>query len=249
MRSTERSRGSWRGNIHVGTCSHVLNARQNCIFQDSTRMITATSAIYINVKHRKPPAFLSLNFYFKLHGPMKLNYDFIALRRTLPEPFLGRLPPDPFLAIRPRTEKYEKRKIYIYITRIFFFFFIWICVYRICVQRARLYFSRSNPHSYCTLFSRALSMHSAISPFSRRNYIQRKPSDFLSPSFSPRLAASSRFASLFYNVRSRSVPSGAGRGEARRGGHPSGTSRSEERSLTWLEQSNVTLIAIEVKIT
>lgn len=209
-------------------------------------MITATSAIYINVKHRKPPAFLSLNFYFKLHGPMKLNYDFIALRRTLPEPFLGKLPPDPFLAIRPRTEKYEKRKnIYI----LLIFFFIGICVYRICVQRARLCFSRSNPHSYCTLFSLALSMHSAISPFSRRNYIQRKPSDFLSPSFSPRLAASSRFASLFYNVRSRSVPSGAGRGEARRGGHPSGTSRSEERSLTRLEQSNVTLIAIEVKIT
>lgn len=207
-------------------------------------MITATSAIYINVKHRKPPAFLSLNFYFKLHVPMKLNYDFIALRRTLPEPFFGRLPPDPFLAIRPRTEKYEKKK-YIYYS----YFFICICVYRICVQRARLCFSRSNPHSYCTLFSLALSMHSAISPFSRRNYIQRKPSDFLSPSFSPRLAASSRFASLFYNVRSRSVPSGAGRGEVRRGGHPSGTSRSEERSLTRLEQSNVTLIAIEVKIT
>lgn len=206
-------------------------------------MITATSAIYINVKHRKPPAFLSLNFYFKLHGPIKLTYDFIALRRTLLEPFLGRLPPYPFLGIDPE-HKNTKKNIYVYYS----YFFICICVYRICVQRARLCFSRSNPHSYCTLFSLALSMHSAISPFSRRNYIQRKPSDFLSPSFSPRLAASSRFVSLFYNVRSRSVPSGAGRGEVRRGGHPSGTSRSEERSLTRPEQSNVTLIAIEVKI-
>lgn len=155
MRSTERSRGSWRGNIHVGTCSHVLNARQNCIFQDSTRMITATLAIYINVKHRKPPAFLSLNFYFKLHGPMKLNYDFIALRRTLPEPFLGRLPPDPFLAIRPRTEKYEKRKIYIYITRIFFFFLYgYVCIESVCSEPVSISLARTRIRT--ALFSLAL---------------------------------------------------------------------------------------------
>lgn len=87
-------------------------------------MITATSAIYINVKHRKPPAFLSLNFYFKLHGPIKLTYDFIALRRTLPEPFLGRLPPYSFLGIDP--EHKNTKKIYMYITHIFLY--VYVCI-------------------------------------------------------------------------------------------------------------------------
>lgn len=137
-------------------------------------MITATSAIYINVKHRKPPAFLSLNFYFKLHGPMKLNYDFIALRRTLPEPFLGRLPPDLFLAIRPRTEKYEE--IYIYILLIFFLY-VYVCIESVCSEPVSVSLARTRIRtalfslSLCrcirlSLLSLAVTTYNAILPIS-----------------------------------------------------------------------------------